>query len=200
MKVDVQTQVVSEPLHDDEHTRVQRATRPQTVLELALASKRLHHPRGEAPTHEREQLGIVAEPHGHRTLEGQDPLAPRDGRESMIDEQCRRLAHAPAHARWTDPAALAREGYPQRVTAPAALGDEETLLEISAGCESLELVAHERRQGPGVHLDALAKRRPVLANDRHRVALLRASGDVARARVTGGHRGGRCRSRAGPRR
>jgi hypothetical protein len=89
-----------------------------------------------------------------------------------------------------------REGYPQRVTAPPALGDEEALLEISAGSESLDLVGHERRQGPGMHLDALAKRRPVRANDRHRVARLRASGDVARARVTGDHPGRRCRSRA----
>jgi hypothetical protein len=40
---------------------VQRATRRQTVLELALASKRLHHPRSEALTHEREQLGAILE-------------------------------------------------------------------------------------------------------------------------------------------
>jgi hypothetical protein len=47
--------------------------------------------------------------------------------------------------------------------------------------------AHEGgRTGP--HLDALAKCRPVLANDGHGVAVPRDPRDVGRARVTGSHR------------
>src|SRR5690606_14493268 len=134
-------------------------------LPLGLMTKRLHHTLGEALTHEREELRVVAEPHGERTLEGLNPLAPRDGWQAMVDEQRRRLAHAAPHTRRTDPTALAGEGHPQRVAAAPALGDEETLLEVAAGRECLDLVAHESGQGPGVHLDALAKRRPVLAND-----------------------------------
>jgi hypothetical protein len=74
----IEPQIGLEPLHDDEHTRMQTLDSVQAVLPLGLMTKKLHHTLGETLTDPREELRVVAEPHGQRTLEGQDPLAPRD--------------------------------------------------------------------------------------------------------------------------
>jgi hypothetical protein len=50
-----------EPLHDDEHARMQSLDSVQAVLALGLMAKHLHHTLGESLTHEREELRVVAE-------------------------------------------------------------------------------------------------------------------------------------------
>jgi hypothetical protein len=64
------------------------------------------------------------------------------------------------------------------------------------GVASIEGVALAANRNSSANLDALAKRRPVLANDGHCVALLRAPGNVGHVCMTSGHRTRRCCSRA----
>ena len=53
-----------EPLHHDEHARMQAADRTKAVLLLASRAEPLHHAAGEAAADERECTCVVAQADG----------------------------------------------------------------------------------------------------------------------------------------
>lgn len=91
-------------------------------------------------------LSVELSPHGvypETFAQGTQP-----GREPMLHQQGRALAHAPADARRADPAALAGEGGPQGIAAASALRHQEALLEVPARRERLGKVLATGRQTP----------------------------------------------------
>jgi len=143
VKMYEQSQVVSKTLDDHEDTGMQVARRRKAMLAFDEAAQGLHDARSKPLADESEQVGVVAKACGHRAFEGEDPLTPRSRRKAIVDPQRCALGHRAAHAGWANPSAFAGKRNAQGVATPAALGEQEAALEVSAGDEGLELAAYE---------------------------------------------------------
>jgi hypothetical protein len=198
MQVDIKSAVGAEPLHDGDDARVQRLDGGQAVLQLGAAANAPHDVTAEAAAHQAQRVGVVAQTHRERGVEGEHPLPVRNLGQQARDPVCRGLAHPPADARGTHGAALARKRNGKRVTAARTGKRYEAALEVAATEQTLQLVGDERRQRASVVLDALEERRQVLGDDADPVVPRGRSRDVADG-AAGAHARRQCKRRRGSR-
>ena len=127
----------------------------QAVGALGVAAQRCHDAMGKRRHNAAQQVGVVAQADRHGALEGQDPLAERDGRQPMVDHQGGTLGHAAADAGGADSATLARERNGKLLGAATAAGHDKAVAKVAARHEGRQLAGDEARKVGSAFLDAL---------------------------------------------
>src|SRR5690606_14467135 len=142
----------------------------------------LEEPRREGAVHVEEEGVVPREAVAEGLREGEHPLAHGDARDDRGDEVVGAEAHAAAHARGAEAAALAREGNEELGAARGAGVAREASSQVAAPAELEELAPHEARERPPLAREARAEARKALAERLGEEAPRPIAG-----RVAGGH-------------
>jgi hypothetical protein len=164
VQVRVEFQVRGRALRD--HHRPALRTLPRARPEAAPvpAEHGVHENARDGP----EELAVEAQTTAQLVRKRQHPLSERHGREHVLDEIRRGLAHAATHAGWTKSAPFAAERHEMLLSTRITFHARKAATEQSAVQISVELAAHERRQRGSLEprRDGGVERLDVVADDR----------------------------------
>jgi len=111
MEMDIQAQRRIAALDERHCADVRVVDARQAELRFRAARERACERTRERRQHLRAERAVVAEQDAQPPRERAHPLTHRHLGKHLIDEVCGGVAHASSDTRWTEPAALAREGY-----------------------------------------------------------------------------------------
>jgi hypothetical protein len=158
VKVNVQVGGRAKALSQSDRTAVSLVGLQTSLTEQVPRDDAVNHLQ-----HKRHQLGLCCQQQAQRDGQRQHPLAHRHMGDDVVDQEGRRLCHAPRAARRARPAPFPAEGHQLVVDAVAIAQVQEAVGQDAAFEERAELVLDELRQvGRGLSLSLREEGRRVL--------------------------------------
>jgi len=182
VEVHVQVEGVAESLHEGDGAALRAGHVPLFARSATQGCEDRTH---EDCEHGARERGVVGEAVAKGEREREHPLPDGHLREDPIDQVRRRVRHAVASARGTEPAAFAGEGDHAVEAATVAVHAHEAVGEDAAAQERPKLALDEAGHGPLAPVCAGQEGRERSLNDAVEDALLGAAPAVARLAATG---------------